>query len=69
MSEKRRNVHLQEGYQPKLTDEQKKRLPLRADGTLDPLKLKPPKGDTAIQPPVSLPLSAPPKTPNDGKAS
>ncbi len=65
MSDKRFLVHLQEGYQARVG----KGYQMQAGSTLDPLKLTPPKGDTAIQPPVSVPPRPPPKAPSDGKSS
>jgi len=44
---------LQEGYQAKTTSkEQRGYQPKGGKVPLNPLKLKPPKGDTAIQPPA-----------------
>ena len=50
MSEQR---HIQEGYQAKVMTKEGKGYQPQAGGTLDPRTLKPPKGDTAIQPPKS----------------
>lgn len=67
MSDKGRIVHLQEGYQPRLSEAERVRFPMRPDGTIDPMKLKPPTGDTAIQPPIGTTTPQPPKPSTDGK--
>jgi hypothetical protein len=51
MSDQRKPVHLQEGYQPKASAKLKAASQYQTGGTLDHRKLKPPTGDTAIQPP------------------
>ena len=44
--------HIQEGYQAKPSSKVERGYQPKAGAVpLDPLKLKPPKGDTAIQPP------------------
>ena len=45
------NRQITEGYQPHVSDKEGRGYQPKSGGNLDPLKLKPPKGDTAVQPP------------------